>query len=374
MIDERMARMGLAAAHDAGTVGLSKLVKERGAQEVWEHLRSGRGQTAIAARAAEVDLEDLARQTQEAKTRFIIPGDDEWPSGLEDLSWSEAVGGVGGEPIGLWVKGAANLAGLGTGVAVVGSRAYTGYGAHIAADWAAGLVEKGYVVVSGGAFGIDASAHGGAMAAGGVTIALMAAGLAKFYPKGNEKLITQVTEKGAVISEYPPLCTPGRPQFLVRNRLIAAISKATVIVEGALRSGAQNTVSWALSMGRPVMAAPGPVTSATSVTPHRLIRNGEAILVSNVEEIVAVLGPIDTSIPNYKRERGTLFDALTEEQKKLHDALPPRRGTCVDELSILTGQPALSLLVGLAQLKQLGLVEETKPGIWALVPRGRMTP
>jgi DNA processing protein len=175
------------------------------------------------------------------------------------------------------------------GVAVVGSRASTAYGEHVASEWGAGLAEAGHPVISGGAFGIDACAHRGALAAQGVTVAVMAGGLESFYPPGNSALLERIAHKGAVVSEYPPDAPPSRARFLVRNRLIAALSQATLIVEGALRSGAQNTVSWALSMQRMVCAVPGPVTSAMSVTPHRLIRQGQATLVSSVDQLVSVL-------------------------------------------------------------------------------------
>jgi len=366
MTEERTARMGLAAANDAGDLGLVKLVRDEGARGVWDYLRSGRGRTSIARRAAGVDLDALRRRTDEIGARFLIPGDEQWPAGVGDLTWSDPVGGVGGEPLGLWVSGPVDLSTLGKAVAVIGSRASTAYGEHVAADWGVGLAEKGHVVVSGGAYGIDACAHRGAIAAGGVTVAVMAGGLATFYPPGNSALIEKVKHAGGVVSEYPPDHPPSRQRFLVRNRLIAALSQATVIVEGAIRSGAQNTVNWALSLGRVVMAAPGPVTSAMSVTPHRLIRSGEAILVSSAKEILDVVEPVDSTIPDYPRSPSTLIDSLTDNQKKVYEALPARRSICVDELSVLTGESALSLLVSLTNLVQAHLIEESPPGMWKL--------
>ena len=368
MTDERRARMGLMAANDAGDLGLVKLVREEGAQQVWEYLRSGHGKTAIARRAAGVDLSALARRTDEVGARFLIPGDEQWPGKVEDLAWSEPVGGVGGEPLGLWVAGPVDLSVLVAPVAVIGSRASTAYGEHVAADWGVGIAEKGHAVVSGGAYGIDACAHRGAIAAGGTTVAVMAGGLAQFYPPGNSALLEKVRKTGGVVSEYPPDHPPSRSRFLVRNRLIAALSSATVIVEGAVRSGAQNTVNWALSLQRPVLAAPGPVTSAMSATPHRLIRAGEAILVSSAEEVLAVVEPVDSAIPDYPREPGTLFDSLTEAQQKVYEAFPARRGVGVDELSVLTGESVPSLLVCLARLVHTSLVSEDPPGIWKRRP------
>ena len=367
MTDERTARMGLAAANDAGDVNFLKLVRKEGAPAVWDYIRAGKGKTAIARRAAAVDVDVIRRRTEEVGARFVIPGDEQWPERVGDLAWSDPVGGFGGEPLGLWVSGPADLSALGKSVAMVGSRASTAYGEHVAADWAVGIAEKGYVIISGGAYGIDACSHRGALAAGGVTVAVMAGGLAQFYPPGNSALLDNVRKSGGVVSEYPPDHPPSRARFLVRNRLIAALSSATVIVEGAVRSGAQNTINWALSLERPVLAVPGPVTSAMSATPHRLIRSGEAILATSPDDVLAVLAPIDSTVPDYPRAPETLFDSLTETQKKVADALPARRGIGLDELSVLTGESALSLQICLTHLAQMNLAQEASPGMWKLV-------
>ena len=369
MTDERTARMGCAAANDAGDVGFLKLVRKEGACEVWDYIRSGKGKTAIARRAASIDVDVLRRRTEEVGARFLIPGDEQWPTRVDDLAWSDPVGKLGGEPLGLWVSGPVDLAALGKSVAMVGSRASTAYGEHVAADWAVGIAEKGHPVISGGAYGIDACAHRGAMAAGGTTVAVMAGGLAQFYPPGNSSLLENVRKSSGVVSEYPPDHPPSRSRFLVRNRLIAALSSATVIVEGAVRSGAQNTVNWALSLERPVLAVPGPVTSAMSATPHRLIRSGEAILATCPDDVLAVLKPVDPGIPDYPRTQETLFDTLTDVQKKVCDALPARRAVGLDELSIVTGESIPSLMICLAQLAGMNLVAEPSPGLWKLRPR-----
>jgi len=368
MTDERTARMGLAAANDAGDVNFLKLVRKEGAPAVWDHVRSGKGKTAIARRAAAVDVDVIRRRTEEVGARFLIPGDEQWPARVGDLAWSDPVGGFGGEPLGLWVSGPADLSALGKSVAMVGSRASTAYGEHVAADWAVGIAEKGCAIISGGAYGIDACSHRGALAAGGVTVAVMAGGLAQLYPPGNSALLENVRKAGGVVSEYPPDHPPSRARFLVRNRLIAALSSATVIVEGAVRSGAQNTINWALSLERPVLAVPGPVTSAMSATPHRLIRSGEAILATCPDDVLAVLAPIDSTVPDYPRAPETLFDALTDTQKKVADALPARRGIGLDELSILTGESAPSLQICLTHLTQMNLAQEASPGMWKLRP------
>jgi len=368
MTQERLARMGLAAANDAGDLNFVKLLRKEGACELWDYLRSGKGKTTIARRAARVDVDLLQRRTDEIGARFLIPGDEQWPRRVDDLAWSDPVGGVGGEPVGLWVCGPVDLSVLGKPVAMIGSRASTSYGEHVAADWAVGIAEKGCAIISGGAYGIDACSHRGAMAAGGTTVAVMAGGLAHFYPPGNSSLLESVRKSGGVVSEYPPDHPPSRSRFLVRNRLIAALSSATVIIEGAVRSGAQNTVNWALSLERPVLAAPGPVTSAMSATPHRLIRSGEAILATCPDDVLAVLGPIDSTIPDYPRDPSTVFDRLTDSQKKVYEFLPARRSMSVDELSILTGESIPSLLICLSHLSAANLAVEDPPGTWKARP------
>jgi DNA processing protein len=365
--------MGLLAAHDGGDLGLARLVRDRGAVEVWDHVRAG-GSTQLARRASVVDVDEVRRQTSACGARFIIPGDDEWPGGVDELAWSDPVGHSGGEPLGLWVIGPARLSDLTGSVAMVGSRASTAYGEHVAADWAAGLAEHGRVVVSGGAYGIDAAAHRGVLGSGGVTVAVMAGGLARLYPVGNSALLDQIAKQGAVVSEYPPERSPSRARFLVRNRLIAALSQATVIVEAALRSGAQNTVSWALSLQRPVLAAPGPVTSSTSYTPHRLIRESQAIAATTVEDILEVVEPLGVSRminpgasdPSQPLLGGVCVSetGLTPAQARVRAILPSRRGISVDELSARTGESPLALLVSLAQLKQLGQAVQTRFGTW----------
>jgi DNA processing protein len=363
--------MGLAACTQAGDPELAKLVREQGAVEVWEHLRSGKGSTSLARRAQLLDVSAIEDQTKDCGARFIIPGDAEWPQSLQDLSWSEPVGGMGGEPLGLWVIGPTMLSELSAGVAVVGSRASTSYGEYVASQWAGGLAEQGCAVISGGAYGIDASAHRGALSAEGVSVAVMAGGLQHYYPPGNSALIERIAHKGAVISEHPPAVPPSRARFLVRNRLIAALATTTLIVEGALRSGAQNTVSWALSMQRLVMAVPGPVTSAMSVTPHRLIHQGQATLVSSVDEVLAGMKPINTDIADFTRTQPTLFDSLTDHQKHVFEALPARLGKSIDELVQVTGDNVMNLQVCLTGLLAMGLVKQTDAGRWLAIPQAR---
>jgi DNA processing protein len=216
--------------------------------------------------------------------RLACPGEPEWPTQLDDLGDRQ--------PAALWIRGQADLrfACL-RSVAVVGSRAATAYGSLVASELGADLADRAMTVISGGAYGIDAAAHRGALAAGGPTIAVMACGLAFCYPRGHAELFTAIGETGVLVSESPPDRAPTRPGFLIRNRLIAALSRGTVVVEAALRSGALNTAKHARDLNRPVMAVPGPVTSAQSAGCHDLIMNMGAYCVTGSADVLELIGP-----------------------------------------------------------------------------------
>ena len=193
-------------------------------------------------------------------------------------------------PIALWVRGPGVLDELcDQAAAIVGARAATGYGLHVAGELGAGLATAGFTVVSGAAIGVDGAAHRGALAAGGPNVAVLACGIDRSYPAAHEALLDRIAATGVVLSEYPPGSVPARHRFLVRNRLIAGLAAGTVVVEAGLRSGAQRTAADARSLGRPVMAVPGPVTSGRSAGCHRMIREG-AVLVTRVEEVLEEVG------------------------------------------------------------------------------------
>jgi DNA processing protein len=355
--------MGLAAAWEPGDRRISELVARYGAVEVWASL--GRdGDSALARRAEAVRLDRLQRQMDLLELRFIVPGDPEWPAGVDDLARTE-VGELGGSPLGLWLTGPASLADLArSSVAVVGSRAATAYGEHVTADLAVGLAERGQVVVSGGAYGIDAAAHRACLAVNQPTVAFMAGGLSQLYPAGNSRLLTAIRSEHVLVSEHPPDRTPSRLRFLSRNRLIAAVSQATVIVEAGVRSGAANTVRWAQSLGRPVLAVPGPVTSAVSWTPHRLIRDGEAILVTSAEEVAAVLGPLDPAQEAASPTRGHVLDRLGPKERTVFEELPARGETLADDIALRTGLTVVEVLTALSRLDGEALAQRTERGGW----------
>ena len=365
---DRDARLALASVVEPGSGQLLKEVAQFGPAYVWDFLLRTTKESALAERARRYRPRIMAHDMERLGLRFVVPGDPEWPAGLDDLTWSGAVGGVaGGCPFGLWVAGSGNLSRLmEKSVAIVGSRAATAEGEVVTTDLAAGVAEKGWTVLSGGAYGIDAAAHQGALAVGGATVAVMAGGLHDFYPAGNRGLLSRIRDEFVLVSENPPGQTPSRLRFLARNRLIAAMGRATVVVEAQLRSGARNTVAWAHGLQRQVLAVPGAVTSAQSETPNLLIRNGEAALVTCVDHILEAVEPL---VPGAERpsEPPLPLDGLTPEEKAVHEAFPARSAMSVDELAYEARVPVRGCVAALTILELRGLAAPTDDGRWRLV-------
>ncbi len=207
---------------------------------------------------------------------LVTPEHPHWPNRMNDLAENA--------PVALWVRGNSEILTDEKTTAIVGARAATGYGEHITMEIAAGLVDRGHTIASGAAYGIDGMAHRAALASGGRTIAYLAGGVDRFYPAGHDALLTRIADAGAVVSELPCGAAPTRWRFLQRNRLIAANSSSVLVTEAGWRSGSLGTASHAATLGRPVGAVPGPVTSAASAGTHRLIRDHAATLVTNSEE------------------------------------------------------------------------------------------
>lgn len=236
----------------------------------------------------------------------------------------------------------------------------------MAADLSAGLVARDVTVVSGAAFGIDGAAHRAALAGEGLTVAVLAGGIDVPYPAGHSALLHRIGKDGLVISEYPPGVRPNRVRFLTRNRLVAALSGATVVVEAGVRSGAANTAGWAAALGRSVCAVPGPVTSAASMGCHALLREG-AHLVGRAEEIVELIGRIGELAPESDRPSSPL-DALSDTERRVYEALPARAARTVDEIAVAAGIPAYEVFGPLTTLELSGLVVRTD-GRWKLARR-----
>jgi len=211
---------------------------------------------------------------------ILTPDDAEYPS---------LVAALPDAPLVLYVKG-----GLPEGrvrLAMVGSRRATAYGRQIARELAGELAGRGVEVVSGGARGIDTCAHRGALDAGGRTVAVLGCGFAHTYPPENDDLFETIAGSGAIVSEFPIDTSPLPENFPRRNRLISALSAATIIVEATGRSGSLITAGHALEQGREVMAVPGPITSEQSRGCHRLIQQG-AKLVQTVDDVLSELSPM----------------------------------------------------------------------------------
>ncbi|RXZ67025.1 DNA-processing protein DprA, partial [Agromyces albus] len=222
-------------------------------------------------------------QAARVEARLLIPGDPEWPAGVDEL-------GVHA-PLLLWIRGRADALNHGRpSIALVGARAATGYGEHVAMEASAGLVDRGFTIVSGGAYGIDGMAHRSALASDGVTVAFLAGGVDRFYPMGHEALLSRIAATGAVVSELGCGAAPTKWRFLQRNRLIAAASEATVVLEAGVRSGSLNTAGHAAALGRPLGAVPGPVTSPASGGCHRLLREYNAVCVVDAGQMAELVG------------------------------------------------------------------------------------
>jgi DNA processing protein len=276
-------------------------------------------------------------------------------------------------PLGLWVRGAGRLDEVvERSVALVGSRAATAYGEHVAGELAFQLAERGWTILSGGAYGIDSAAHRGALAASGATVAVLACGVDRAYPAGNAPLLHRVAESGLVVSEWPPGAAPHQHRFLVRNRLIAALTGGTVVVEAAARSGAMATAHRARDLGRPVMAVPGPVTSAMSVGCHELLRaeEGGARLVTCAAHVLEVVGRLGADLAPPAERRTDRRDGLSDVARRVLDACPVRVGVAPERLAAVAGCDVLDVLKVLPALELAELVEWTGTG-WRVTPPPR---
>ena len=363
--EEREARMALAAVAEAGDPRIGPLVEQFGAAAVWQGLLTTKADTPWARRARALDLRPARLLARRHGLRYVIPGDPEWPAGLGDLATCDPVQDMAGPPLGLWVAGGLELgSAVGGSVAMVGSRASSAYGDRMAGDLAAGLAEERVTVLSGGAYGLDAAAHRGALAGDGVTVAVLAGGIDEPYPRSHAGLLARVAATGLLVSEHHPGEHPTRRRFLARNRLIAALSAATVIVEGALRSGARNTVSWASACHRPVLAVPGPASSATSLTPHRLIREGEAVLATSVAHILEAIRPVGAGLEEQRPRTDRLLDGLDREALAVVEALPSRGGRDAGEVSLRAGLTVPATLSALGRLAESGLARRREDGLW----------
>ena len=369
---ERQARLALSCATDGGDPAVADLLARVGAEEAWRLVQNGALGEPVAQRAARVSPSVVRRLAVAAGIRFVIPGDEEWPESLADLGHADPIQRRGGMPVGLWLRGPGPLAKLvRRSVAIVGSRAATAYGNGITTDLSVDLAERGVTVVSGGAFGIDAAAHRGTLSAGGATVGVLACGVDVAYPQANGQLFDQIAREHVLVSELPPGAHPTRVRFLSRNRLIAAMSSATVVVEAALRSGARNTAGWALECGRPLMAVPGSVYSRASTAPHLMIRSGQAVLVTNAAEVMELVSTTGQDTLPLASGPRRATDALSESQLAVYEAVPARRRAAVGDIALAAGVSVPSCLRALTLLETAGLVEGDSRGWLATFGRPR---
>ncbi|WP_409238643.1 DNA-processing protein DprA [Streptomyces sp. PA5.6] len=362
-----MARVALTRVLEPGDAVGGRWLREVGPGEVLRRLTgpeekarlpgvTARRWDGLRVRAAAVRPERDLAAVRDGGGRFVCPGDAEWPLTLDDLGDAR--------PVGLWVRGRPSLRIWGLrSVAVVGSRACSGYGAHMAAELAAGLAERGWVVISGGAYGVDGAAHRGALGAGGATVAVLACGVDRPYPRGHAGLIGRIAEQGLVVGELPPGDHPTPSRFILRNRVIAALTRGTVVVEAAYRSGALATALGAQELGRFVMGVPGPATSGLSAGVHELLR-GDGVLVTDASEVVELVGDMGELAP---ARRGPVVprDLLASGVRRVLAALPARGLAAVRDIAIGAGTTEDDAVGRLYELQSLGFVERHGDG-WQL--------
>jgi DNA processing protein len=383
MSTDRLARVALTMVAEPGNRAIWSMVDEDGAAATLDRLLRGdipdSGlRAAVLARSAAGDPRRLAeaalRRADRLGARILVPADAEWPAGVAALATLEldAGGRINQDtrpPLCVWARGGPPLGpAMERSVAVVGARAATDYGVHVTTEIGFGLAERGWTVVSGGAFGIDAAAHRAALAAGGLTIAVLACGVDRPYPAGNAALFERIAESGLLISEWPPGAEPLRHRFLIRNRVIAAATRGCVVVEAAARSGAAQTMNRVLSLNRVAMVVPGPVTSAMSVGCHEILRtNPQARLVTGLPQVMDEVGRIGEYLIEAPRGREHRRDTLDEDSALVLEAMPRAGSTTPDELAARAGLAVRTVLRRLSLLELAGLIVRTDDGI-ALAP------
>lgn len=300
-----------------------------------------------------------------AGIRLACPGDPEWPGQLTDLGDAQ--------PYALWLRGNADLRfSCLRSVAIVGSRAATAYGSYVASEFAASVAARGWAVVSGGAYGVDAAAHRGALGAEGVTVAVLACGVDVPYPAGHKDLLDAVAAQGVVVSEWPPGRNATRLRFLIRNRVIAALAPGTLVVEAGRRSGAVNSARHARDLNRALMAVPGPVTSDLSAGCHHIIREWQGTLVTSAAEVIECLSPVAAApgqsqlTPSRAAAPAVLNrDELDQEAAAVLDALPSRGGMGPSRIAHRAGLDPATVVRCLGALAAGGFAERCEQG-WRL--------
>lgn len=290
MINEARARLILFSIIQPADPFWSYEINQRGGLSVYHRIISGNyylKQQEILKLQQQImqrQVKDLELEISKAGGVFITPEDNDWPISLADLATP---------PIGLVIAGDRSvLLKLDKSISIVGSRQPTNYGLQLSYSLASQASLAQLVVVSGGAYGIDTASHQGALSVSGLSIAVLAGGINRLYPLENQKLFKDITKFGLLISEVMPNTESKPYRFLIRNRLIAALSRSTVVVEAKFISGSIRTARDAAEIFRPVFAIPGPVTSPLSEGCHRLIAERVADIATSLDEILEVITPL----------------------------------------------------------------------------------
>jgi DNA processing protein len=389
---DRLARLALNQAVEPADAAIGRLLERHTPAAVLAAIHDDRlteletepaRRARLADRAAGLRLRLEPGRVEEAVSaadavgaRFLAPGDPHWPAALDDLGAQR--------PIGIWALGCWPPAGVDM-ISVVGARACTSYGSYVAGAVSADLASAGVAVVSGAALGIDAAAHRGALAVGGPTVAVLACGIDRVYPRAHEVLLRAIAERGAVLSELPPGATPTRFRFLHRNRVIAALGSGTVVVEAARRSGSLVTARLAAELGRVVMAVPGPVTSDQSAGTHELIRDG-AMLVAEASQVREACSSLTAAAAPQQESEGASSSSSPQGvpgpevadpiEQVVIEALPTARaavGADVLALARATGVAPEAVFAALGRLAATGRVVRAGSG-WTLAGPANAAP
>ncbi len=360
MIPDRHKAAAIGSLMADPTSALNLQLKALGVAEAWDRITGGHlsipGQ--LRQRLLAIDVERMVERGERAGARIVVPTDHDWPTQL--LSLQEQ------QPWALWVRGGQlDVLARERSVAIVGARCSSRYGDRVASEFAAGIAQHGLPVVSGGAVGIDSAAHRGALVAEGVTVAVLGCGIDVPYPMENSALFDRIAERGLLVSEAAPGAHPTRPSFLVRNRLIAALSYGTVVVEARLRSGSISTYCHARALNRVLMAVPGPITAAESGGSNGLLKD-DAQVVTSADDVLALVAPLGSFDAAPEPGSANEWDSLSADERAVHEVLPARRPVSVEailglvavDLGIARVYGALALLAG------RGIVVEDATGSW----------
>jgi DNA processing protein len=379
-VDDQLAYIALGCLVEPGNRALGEQVGTLGPAAALEALLRGNLTPdlsgAATARLREHDPFRIAKaaltHAQRLGARIATPADADWPGQLDHLvrisrATAPRLDRDTYPPLCLWVRGVAVSLddAFSRSVAVVGARAATPYGEHAASDLAYGLADRGWTVVSGGAYGIDTAAHRGALAAGGLTVAVLACGVDRPYPASNTNLFERIADLGLLVSEWPPGTAPHRHRFLIRNRVIAGLTRGTVVVEASARSGALQTLRRARALGRRATAMPGPVTSAMSVGCHMLLREEGVRLVTGWADMLEEVGSIGVDLAPLPRGPEHDRDGLDSTSAQVLDAVPRRGGASAEQIAAVAGVSIRAALRSLGMLRLRGFVVD-RDGTYAL--------